>query len=231
MPLPSWEQRLATVRRDWARTRPPPPPRWSADVAQERVAVLRAERRSIVGRGLWLGGAASVLELLHVDRLELPLTEVLAWFLRPDGHHGLFDQPLRYLLSLTGEDVEGNLDPVRVVLEESRPTLEPSATDPSYTRADLVVYTAHATLVIESKVYAPEQINQLDRLKRTWAGDLAPAYLFVTRSAAPQTSSHSQGAWPQVSWRDVADGFATCGTQRSPSIEALALINGLRRIW
>lgn len=226
----SWEQRLGRLEAEWARLRPPPLPPWSFDAAEHRMAAMLAERQDIVRAGQWLGGPATVLEALGLARDELSASRLLGWLLRPDGRHRLHEAPLRHLLSLVGaECADGTLDPVRVVLEESRETVGPADGDPAVTRADIVVYTRRCTLVVEAKVYAPEQRNQLDRLKRTWRDSPAPAFLFVTRRPTLQLSSTGEGPWPAVTWRELAEGLAVACPADAPA-EVPAVLNSLRSV-
>ncbi len=228
--LHDWEVRLAAFKTEWQPLRPPPPEPWSAQDAEHRVAGMRAEHQDLVRRGAWLGGPTSVLEVLDVHTQELTVTRVLAWFLRPDGRHGLHDAPLRHVLRLAGADADADLHPVHVVLEDSRTTVEGDPNDPSLTRADLVVYTRQTTLVVEAKMYAPEQRNQLDRLKRCWRDDLAPAFLYVTRHTLPQTTARREGLWPATTWATLGGTFAEQAGAGTATPEALALANSLRRI-
>jgi hypothetical protein len=224
-----WQSDLDELANEWAPLRPPPPPRWSQAEAEQRLLALRAEQQRLIAGGAWLGGPYTVLEILGLAADELSVSRLLAWLLRPDGRHGLHDMPLRHVLALAGAPATGELDPVRIQLEEPRETVDPDPLDPLVTRADVVVYTRHATLVVESKVYAPEQRHQLDRLKRTWHDSVAPAFLFVTRTPTVQLTSAGEGAWHAVTWSDLAAGLlAACppGT----GVEALAVLNNLGRV-
>ena len=226
----SWDQRLGVLAAEWARLRPPPAPPWSFDDAEQRMSAMLAERQDIVRAGHWLGGPATVLEALGLARDELSASRLLGWLLRPDGRHRLHEAPLRHLLALAGADgAHSPLDPVRVVLEESRETVGPVDGDPPVTRADLVVYARRCTLVVEAKVYAPEQRNQLDRLKRTWRDSPAPAFLFITRRSTVQLSSTVEGPWPAITWRELAEGLAPACPPDAPA-EVTAVLNSLRGV-
>lgn len=228
--LEGWEDRLAALRLQWAPLATPTAAPWSSARAELRTRAMREERDAIVRRGQWLGGPAGVLEVLGVQAEELAVTRVLAWLLRPDGRHGLHDGALRTVLEAAGAQLPEELHPVRIVLEDSRDTVDPGPGDPLLTRADLVVYMRSATLVVESKVYAVEQRNQLDRLRRCWAVDVAPAFLYVTRRPVRQLTSGREGAWPASTWSGLGAQLAAVAADAGAGPDAVALIDSLRRI-
>lgn len=226
----AWQQSLERLRQEWAPLRLPSEP-WDVDRAQARLLTLRQKRRDLIGRGLWLGGPNTALQVLGLHTDEATATRVLAWLARPDGQHRMHETCVRLLFELTGVDPGPDLDEVRVVLEDSRTTVDPDAYDPRLTRADLVVYSRQATLLIEAKLYALEQHNQLDRLRACWWGDPRVAFLFLTRHPTQQSSSHGLGTWPSSTWAELGSRLrAAAARQPAASSTALALIEALECI-
>lgn len=155
---------------------------------------LTAEQRLLVSRGLWRGGARTLMAALGLEHREVPLTAGLAWLLRPDGHHGLGDALLTRLLTWAGIDEPRDAGAL-VVTEETRDD----------TRADLVIYGDTWTVVIEAKVFAGEQSAQLDRLHHLWQDEPAPQFVYLTRGARrPTTNQDSGEAWTNLTWAEVA---------------------------
>lgn len=228
--IDAWQESLERLRQEWAplRTRSKP---WGVDQAETRLRSLRQVRRDLVGRGLWLGGPTSALQVLGSHTDEATATRVLAWLTRPDGQHRMHETCLRVLFELAGVDPGPELDQVRVVPEDSRETVEPGPDDPRLTRADLVVYSRQATLLVEAKLYALEQRNQLDRLRACWSGDPRPAFLFLTRRPTEQASSHGLGSWPSSTWAHLGRRFrAAADSQPAVSNTARAFIDALEDI-
>lgn len=172
-----------------------------------RIEQMREAHRDLVERGTWRGGPRTLLAALALQYRELPLTAGLAWLLRPDGHHGLGHSMLTGLLRKLAVDTQ-NPHPgqVRVVLEETR----------EQTRADLVVYGSDWTLVIEAKVFASEQGEQLDRLHQLWCDEPGPVFVFLTRGQrAPTTAATSDGNWKPLTWEQVAEVAAAMVRSRA----------------
>ncbi len=225
-----WEARLERVRQEWEPLRRQHPP-WSAQDAQDRFDELRGQRHDLTARGLWLGGPRNALQVLGLHTDEATATRVLAWLARPDGHHRLHETTLRLLFELARVDPGPRLEQVRVALEDSRETVDRGPEDPLLTRADLVVYTRQATLVVEAKLFALEQHNQLDRLRACWNGDPNPAFLFITRTTTTQTSSNRGGTWPTATWAHIAHRLrAAAFEQPTCSPTAHAFIDALEDI-
>lgn len=160
---------------------------------QTPFAVCLAEMNDLMVKRTWLSGARTLLHALGLEQREVKLTAGLAWLLRPEGYHRLGDRVLELLL----EELE--LKPalgqsVSVRLEE---------TDDD-TRADLVLRMKGRIVLIEAKVWAHEQPDQLDRLAELWQGD-DPTLVFLTRTAREfKTASLSRERWTPLLWRDVA---------------------------
>jgi len=162
---------------------------------QTRFIQMKATESDLVRCGHWRGGPRTLLAAINVHHLELSLTAGLAWLLRPDGHHGLGSAVLRGLLAHLAVDATTTEAAVRVVLEEQR----------DQTRADLVVYGSDWTIVVESKTFAVEQDEQLDRLYRHWNHEPNPVFVFLARGRrASRTDRESRGQWRPLAWKDVS---------------------------
>jgi len=159
----------------------------------------------------WLGGPRTLLAAMRVQNLEVPLTAAVAWLLRPDGHHGLGSSFLDAFLARFGVEADSD-KPVRIEVEETI----------GDTRADLVVRVAGSTLLVESKVHAAEQGEQLDRLAARWQHE-RPVLIFLTRTARdPVTAVASRGQWRQWLWSDIAADVRAClelGIPHSAGVE------------
>lgn len=226
-PVAAWAQHLADLREQWARLPMTARRRWDGDAAAAELARLQAEQRWLTGAGLWRGGPTTLLEVLGLQWDELAMVRTLEWLLRPDGHHGLGDHLLRAAAVRAGAAEDADLSEVRMLLEESRATQDVPDGDRSRTRADLVVYTRGVTLVIEAKVLAAEQPEQLDRLRRTWQAEPGARFLFVTRDHPVQLTSAAEGPWHELTWSEIAD---VVDAHPSSSPEVRALVNAYRRL-
>jgi hypothetical protein len=165
-------------------------------VWERRLEVVRERQEELIRRGRWRSGPRTLLAALDLHYRELSMTAGLAWFLRPDGHHGLGTAVLTGLLSRLGISDHAITTPaVRVVLEEQR----------DQTRADLVVYGGDWTIVVEAKTYAVEQEAQLDRLWWHWQDEPGAHFVFLTRGArSPRTAKESREFWRLLTWEDIA---------------------------
>lgn len=159
-----------------------------------RLSEMQRRQDDLVRRGQWRGGPRTLMAALNLHYRELSLTAGLAWLLSPDGHHGLGTAVLTEMLDHLGVDGAVNDPKLRIALEDSR----------EETRADLVVYGAQWTIVVEAKTFAVEQERQLDRLHEHWQNDPGAAFVFLTRGQrAPLTARESRGKWKTMSWDDV----------------------------
>ncbi len=173
---------------------------------ERRFASARERQAELVSAGTWRGGPRTLLGALNLQDRELILTAGLAWLLRPDGHHGLGDSFLVALVARLDMDDVVTTDAVQVRLEETRRD----------TRADLVVYSNTWTLLVEAKVFAVEQPEQLDRLHALWADDPDVRFVFLTSgSRVPYTNVKSHDRWTLLTWSDVADCLSQVITGRS----------------
>jgi len=178
---------------------------------------MRGERAHPVEAGRWLGGPRTLLYALGVQQLELKLTAGLAWLLRPDGHHRLGSRVLAGMLTELGVPYEGDeLSDAVVVVEETR--LDDAERE---MRADLVVYARSWTVVVEAKVHAGEQHEQLERLHSLWGDDPGPFFVFLTRGRrTPLSAGPGAGDWHNVTWGRIAAiaREATHGRQPAPGV-------------
>ncbi len=183
---------------------------------------MQEAQRRLADQGLWLGGDRNLLQVLGLTRDELAHTRLLAWLLRPDGHHRAGRAAL-FALGAAADVPESLLmGEVRVVLEEERKTVDRQEGEPTTTRADLVARTPRATLLVEAKVDALEQPAQLDRLRRTWAGEPDLHVLLVARSSHQQVTSNDGGRWPATSWAKLAEAVAQqVPSPRTAELEAV----------
>jgi len=99
---------------------------------------MRSEVDDLRGERRWRGGKRTLTHALGIHYLELSLTVGLAWFLDPDGWHGLGSLVLSGLLDQLGL-APAVARPVTVTREEDRPAWK--------TRADLVVRMPGTTLL------------------------------------------------------------------------------------
>lgn len=216
----AWASRLDAMAAQWQALGLRRASPWVRAKADRRMAAMLHEQQGHARTGRWLGGPTSLLQVLGLQWDEGALVRCLEWLVRPDGRHALGDHLLRRLASSAGASPEADLGRVRTALEESRPTEDPADGEATGTRADLVVYTRDITLVIEAKVYAPEQPGQLDRLRRTWAPDPGAHFLFLTRHGTIQTSSKA-AAWRALTWSDIADVLESA-PRLTPEVHVLA---------
>lgn len=216
--LQKWSNRYARAGNDWVVLCRRDRERTSAEVTiwTDHLRAMRSVQDKLKASGRWRGGPRTLLAAIGTQDRELALTAGLAWLLRPDGHHGLGTAMLAGLLARLG--VEGRIDSVRIILEETRGDDEASGLERK-TRADLVIYGSGWTIICEAKTYAPEQDRQLDRLYHHWQREAAPKFVFLTRGARePVSATSSRAHWQQVTWREVAQlARAVAAESRKPA--------------
>jgi hypothetical protein len=154
---------------------------------------MSAEMADLRSAGRWLGGPRTLLQALGLHHDELRLTAGLAWLLDPEGHHRLGDRVLRGFLQRLDVQVP-RLHPVRIAREEAR----------NVTRADLIVRLPGATVLVEAKVWAGEQLTQCTRLAQEWA-DESPVLVFLTRTGKPPETAGPDSSWQCLRWADVIE--------------------------
>lgn len=171
----------------------------------EHFESMREEMAGLKSAGRWRSGPRTLLRQLEVHHNEVILCRALSWILTPDAWHTLGDRFLRRFLLHLGLSAE-HADHARISIEEVR----------GPTRADIVIRTGDATVVIEAKVLAPESERQCDRLAEAWQ-DESPTFVFLSPAGLPPTSAtNSQDEWSAMSWREVADLAESALGQDSP---------------
>ena len=211
----AWEERATRMQDEWKTVLHREDAGAVTEAARwrERLESMRQEQARLKAAGAWTTGPATLMGALWLQNSEVVLTRALAWLLRPDGRHGLGSASLDGLAAHLGLVAPGS--DARVVTEESR-ELTGSDGSPALTRADLVVYAREWTLVVEAKVFAPEQPDQLDRLHSLWADEVNPCFVYLTRGErTPLTARTSAGCWRGMSWWHVAGVLRTATEGRS----------------
>ncbi len=104
------------------------------------------------------GCPPSFVQVAGQSHLEKPLNRLLAWMVDPKGDHGWGLHFLLLLAQLVGlpelvADLE-NGSSVRIIAEQS------FEDDDSGKEPDLIIGTAHAALMLENKLWAPESGDQ-----------------------------------------------------------------------
>ncbi|ACR68666.1 PD-(D/E)XK nuclease family protein [Edwardsiella ictaluri] len=160
-----------------------------------------------------------------VARKEVPTTAVLAWLLNPQGSHGFGGIMLSALMSHLSRQSAG-----RIPASYGRychTSVEDCPTGDSRNRVDLVLDSERCYLLVEVKISAPEQEEQLQRYAQeasARAGSRAWAVLFLTPGGC---AGHSQGgddtAYLNLSWRQlssllvpVLDAYQGTAAHKSP---------------
>lgn len=140
----------------------------------------------------WRSGHRTLVRELGLHRLEVYMCRGLAWLLTPDGWHGLGSEYLSAFLELLALSVEG-AEQASVTTEETR----------GDTRADIIVRTTAATVLIEAKISAPEGARQADRLAEGWSPE-SPSFVFLTSDGGvPATAVESVDQWRTLRWQDL----------------------------
>lgn len=162
----------------------------------ERLAELRALETRLVAAGRWTAGPATLFDTLRLTGHELANCRVLAWLLDPLAPHGLGVRLLRRFLTHLNEAAGDDRLPTGPSLARTTVVLEEARIG---TRADLVLYGAGWTVVVEAKVAAREQPEQGLRLAREWPD---ATYVFLTRRGRPMRTAGNQD-WIATSWVEV----------------------------
>jgi hypothetical protein len=212
-------QRFADLEREWQRVHDGETARLDALVEDWRSAItdLDAQQRRLQEDGQWVRGPADLMAVLHLAHDEVKNCRALAWLLDPLAPHGLGTAFLsRFLtrIKMGNGDRFNDLGRATVVVEETR--IDPLSLVP--TRADVIVYGPGLppawTVLIEAKVYAPEQPDQGGRLERAWAEN-DPSTVFLTRHGRVMTTGGD--AWVPLRWRDLADDLRACLGEGNPA--------------
>lgn len=167
-----------------------------ADLDASLLTAMETLEAQLVDEGRWSAGPATLFAALGLVNREVANCRVLGWILDPLAPHGLGTEVLRSLLGLlsarTAESrlqTIGDLARATVVTEEARGS----------TRADLVVYGAGWSVVIEAKLGAGEQSQQGERLAAEWPDS---EYIFLTRSGQPMRTA-GDAEWITLSWTEL----------------------------
>lgn len=174
-----------------------------ADRLRRDFAAVHAAYLRLIEEGRWLSGPRDLMSILGETDLELPHSAVVAWLLDPTGRHGLGTALLRRILRAGWpEDPAPELAGAIVRREVPRDDgVRP-------TRADIVVWMDRTILVIENKVWAPEDPGQCEALHRTWVSEADDVrFLLLSRDGhLPYTaeSPEARTAWRATSYRHVA---------------------------
>lgn len=96
----------------------------------------------------------------------------LAELLRPDGSHGMHDTFLKLFLdSVTSlQDFDFKTENAKVTVEYSVGQINKNATEGG--RLDILITSGNKAIIIENKIYAEDQKNQLRRLKNLRRRDI-----------------------------------------------------------
>ncbi|WP_440220166.1 PD-(D/E)XK nuclease family protein [Dietzia sp. MNB45] len=140
----------------------------------------------------WRSGHRTLMRELGLDHLEVYMCRGLAWLLTPDGWHGLGSEYLSAFLELLALPVEG-AEQASVTTEETR----------GDTRADIVVRTPAATVLIEAKISAPEGARQADRLAEGWSPESASLVFLTSDGGIPVTAVDSVDQWTTLRWQNL----------------------------
>lgn len=167
-----------------------------------RLAELAAEHGDLVAGGLWVRGPADVFAVLGLGRSELHHSAMLAWLLDPIGRHGLGDSLLRTVLAKWFPAATNPGTIRRVETEVAR----------GDTRADIVLWAARCTLVIENKVDASEGWRQCDRLFERFNKEHGAQFLFITPDGhQPRTATGAAAeAFVAASWPQLRHALTDC---------------------
>ncbi|MFN3600056.1 MAG: PD-(D/E)XK nuclease family protein [Dietzia sp.] len=160
---------------------------------EAQLETMRKEMGTLKAAGAWRSGPRTLLRQLGLHQNELMLCRALAWILTPDAWHSLGDRFVRGLLLRLGLSAE-DADQAQISIEEVR----------GGTRADIVIRTSKATVVIEAKVSAPEAPEQCDRIAEAWR-DEDPELLFLSPAGlSPVSAIRSYDEWHAISWREIS---------------------------
>ena len=169
---------------------------------EHELAELAAIQRSLEVDGRWVSGPSDLMSVIGRAGDELTHSAVLAWLLAPSARHGFGAQLLARIAEQLWPDEPLPIGPVVTEREVGDHV-------GAGTRADVLVWIgSEALLVIENKVYAPEGIDQAERLYKAWSGKRADVrFVFLTRSgSAPASvrSSEARLAWRALSYHALA---------------------------
>ena len=198
---------------------------WSEVLRRRREALLSDWRTAIcdmqdqhdrlVANGRWVTGPSDFLGVLSLARHENTHSRVLKWLLTPTARHGLGCSLAERLVEhCTGKPPRKPLAVRKVAFSVWRHRRE----------ADLVVWGDSFTLIIENKVDAGEQPDQVDDLYANFKTETAPLFLFLTpdgRKPLTATDPDAQRAFQCISWPSVRK-MIEAALAESPSVSSSA---------
>ncbi|WP_197464530.1 PD-(D/E)XK nuclease family protein [Thalassospira xiamenensis] len=165
--------------------------------AAERILLMANNLRAPVGN--W-HPFDNVWEIARLKKDELRISRVLAWYLDPKAGHGLGAGFIERFLSLS--EIHASFSSVRVLCENYPDGLTGN-------RVDILIDSPHFLLIVEVKIGAGEQPDQIDRYCRiaaSRAGVGRPwkvVYLTLDGRNPASGSSDADQVFC-MSWLDVA---------------------------
>lgn len=169
-----------------------------------KVSALSQLEKHLRRAGRWLRGPSDFFGILRIPFDEVRHCRMIGWLLDPMGSHGLGERLLREFLQdvagSTGDSfhfTSDDVSDVRVVSEEPRGS----------TRADVIIYAAGWTVLIEAKILAKEQRDQGRRLEEEWRNE-APHLVFLTRTGGAMRTGSRR--WIPYRWAQLAKRLRAC---------------------
>ncbi len=178
-----------------------------ADWASALESIAR-EEQGLRARGAWVHGRDDLFGILGIQRAEVRHSSMIAWLLDPCARHGL---GTRFLVGLLRRafprDHFSDLAGARTTCEVAR----------GECRADIIVTTSNATIVIENKVDAEESPRQCDVLYERFIEDVGARFIFLTPTGrAPHTASgEAADAFAAVGYADIRSALEEALTETS----------------
>lgn len=201
---------------------------------ERRFEDMQGEHRALRAAGMWKSGRRTLLHALGIEHSETRLCDALKWALTPDGWHGAGVRPLRQFLLHIGLP-SAELDDERLLEAQIEREEVKNFRQPDETRADLVIRLPGIprTVLVEAKVFAPEQPRQAERLATLW-GNEDPMLVFLTRTGdLPTTTSKVGPTWMPLAWSEVSQvlrsaGAGTASAGYNEFVETLEIFGGHR---
>jgi len=156
-------------------------------------------------------------------RDEVRTASVLSWFLSPRGNHGCGDGLLREVLAHIRRELGGNFP--TSPSQHCFVSVEECPTGDSSSRIDIQIDDPEYFLVIEVKIDAPEQDDQIDRyceVAKFRTGGIRPwCVVFLTIDGrAPKTGNDARVV--AMSWPQIAASLRTATRKCKPIPHLLA---------
>lgn len=144
-------------------------------------------------------------EVAKLGRNEMRNSAVLAWLLDPHGNHGFGDLPLKALLSAVRERGKTNFP--ENFTRYCRVNVEKYPTGDATNRVDIEIDADNFFMLIEVKIDADEQKNQIRRYigeAKKRAGEHPWAVVYLTPQGRVPLSAGEESDVPCLSWRRLA---------------------------